>query len=124
MIIAFDDDGSFRRHHPGLTVQLGVGKRAIIISENLFMSRHGQRPDPARSATLPIVLYGAGSPLLADYEETCRRSGLNVVAIVKNIECPSFALDPGKLLELSAASRELFDHNVAIPLFTPGNRRK
>src|SRR4051812_2585231 len=127
MIIAFDNDGNFRRHQRGLSVQVGVGKRAVILSENLFMRRQGQHPGRAPVAISPcpsIVLYGAGSPLLVDYEETCRRCGLEIVAIVKNIECPSCTSDPAKVLELSAASRELFDHDVAIPLFTPGNRRK
>ncbi|HEY0569887.1 MAG TPA: DapH/DapD/GlmU-related protein [Xanthobacteraceae bacterium] len=58
-----------------------------------------------------------------DYEETCLRNGLAVVAIIKNFEGQSFASDVEKVVEVSLAGRELFRHSVAIPLFTPGHRR-
>jgi sugar O-acyltransferase (sialic acid O-acetyltransferase NeuD family) len=68
------------------------------------------------------VLYGAGSSILVDFEETCGRLGEELVAIVDNIGGPSFALDPGKIIALDDFAGELRSHPLSVALFTPRHR--
>ena len=37
-----------------------------------------------------VVLFGVGSPLVIDLEETCARLGMDVVAAVQNVEGPVY----------------------------------
>ena len=67
-----------------------------------------------------IVLFGAGSPVVVEMEETCRRLGWAVRAIVRNVEGPDFAGDAGLVCGVEGLRLE---GAVAVPLFTPGNRR-
>jgi sugar O-acyltransferase (sialic acid O-acetyltransferase NeuD family) len=69
-----------------------------------------------------IVLFGVGSPLVADYEETCRRLGVAIAAAVRN--------RPGETYVTAVPTIELRELNEHIratpclcPLFTPANRR-
>lgn len=70
-----------------------------------------------------IVLYGAGSPVLVDAEESCIRNGLQIVAIVQNLDGESFALHAEKVIPLNSVTTEHLLHTVTIPLFTPGHRK-
>ena len=70
-----------------------------------------------------IILYGAGSPVLVDAEETCIRCGLEIVAIVHNFGESTFAIHTEKILALSEVTLELLKFSVTIPLFTPGHRK-
>jgi len=70
--------------------------------------------------TLSVVLFGAGSPIVVDVEESCARRGWRIVAVVKNVDGPDYASDP-KLL-VSAGAARLGDHPVVLPLFGPANR--
>lgn len=69
-----------------------------------------------------IVLYGAGSPILGDVEETCRRLGRTIEAVVQNI-AEAGPLEPGRPIvrpdELTAERLKLC---FAIPLFGAANR--
>lgn len=70
-----------------------------------------------------IVLYGAGSPVLVDAEETCIRCGMQIVAIVQNIDGESFATHAEKVLPLVSVTQEHLSHTVTITLFTPAHRK-
>ena len=69
-----------------------------------------------------IILYGAGSPILGDVEETCRRLGRTVEAVVQNI-AEAGPPEPGRPIvrpdELTAEQLKL---SFAIPLFGAANR--
>jgi sugar O-acyltransferase (sialic acid O-acetyltransferase NeuD family) len=77
---------------------------------------------PRRSAQR-IVLYGVGSPLIIDAEESCARAGIEIVAGVRNVEGPSYLtaavriLTPGELTDAERACA------ILVVLFTPGHRR-
>jgi UDP-3-O-[3-hydroxymyristoyl] glucosamine N-acyltransferase len=71
-----------------------------------------------------VVLYGSGSSLIVDVEETCRRCGLLVAAIIKNVEGDDRCLDRTKLVRLSEASPQLLSLPIIIPLFAPANRKQ
>ena len=69
-----------------------------------------------------IILYGAGSPILGDVEDTCRRLGRTIEAVVQNI-ADAVPVEPGRRIirhvELTAAQLKLC---FAFPLFGPANR--
>jgi sugar O-acyltransferase (sialic acid O-acetyltransferase NeuD family) len=70
-----------------------------------------------------IVLYGVGSPLVVEYEETCRRLGIAVVAAVRNRrEFPAWQAHSAvtELEDVTSAHREV---GCVCPFFTPENRR-
>ena len=71
---------------------------------------------------MPIVIYGIGSPIVADVAETCRRLSLPVAAWVRNIEGPTFAPDGTAIVAADDVAGELLTHEFLVPLFTPGHR--
>lgn len=71
----------------------------------------------------PIVLFGAGSPVIVDVEESCRRLGLGIRAIVQNTHGPIWTQNPSLVVSLDRTSRNVFDSEVLVPLFRPVNRR-
>lgn len=70
-----------------------------------------------------IVLYGAGSPVLVDAEETCARLGWQIAAIVQNFKGESFAIQAERVLPLVSVTPEHLSYTVTIPLFTPAHRK-
>jgi len=70
-----------------------------------------------------IVIYGAGSPVVADIEESIARAGLTVIAAVRNVPGDVYLLDRSCLVELADLSRETTDSPFIVPLFGPGNRQ-
>lgn len=70
-----------------------------------------------------IVLFGAGSAVIVDVEQSCRRLGLAVAAVIRNREGPVFASRPEQVVAAAAAPPALFALGVALPLFTPANRQ-
>lgn len=72
---------------------------------------------------MSLVLFGVGSPLIVEYEETCRRLGIVIVAAVRNRAGEVF-LSPGpRLVEAGLIDAGLLEVACLCPLFTPGNRR-
>lgn len=70
-----------------------------------------------------VVLYGAGSPLIVDYEESLFRARLKIAAVVKNFDGAAFNTEPSDILrpsELEAAQTGL---PFLVPLFGPANRQ-
>lgn len=70
-----------------------------------------------------IVIYGAGSSIVVDFEETCLRNGLDVAAIVKNHGDESWAIKAEKVVGLDRFKEAFLDYALAVALFTPGNRK-
>ena len=71
----------------------------------------------------PIVLFGAGSAVIVEVEESCRRLGRPVAAIVQNTADPTWAQDPSLVVPLDELDGGLFEYDVLVPLFRPANRR-
>jgi acetyltransferase-like isoleucine patch superfamily enzyme len=71
----------------------------------------------------PIVLFGAGSAVIVDVEESCRRMGRSVAAIVQNTAGTTWAQDPSLVVPLEELDGGLFEYDVLVPLFRPANRR-
>lgn len=70
-----------------------------------------------------LVIYGAGSSIVVDVEESCNRSGINIVAIVRNYGEDCHAIDKDKAVELARFRDEFSGYPLVVALFAPGNRK-
>lgn len=71
-----------------------------------------------------VVIYGVGSPIVVDVQESLMRAGVAVAAAVRNMDCEVRLLDgvtPIAPAELTPAVLAL---SFMAPFFTPGNRQK
>jgi sugar O-acyltransferase (sialic acid O-acetyltransferase NeuD family) len=71
---------------------------------------------------VPIVLFGSGSSTIVEVEETCLRLGLDIAAIVKNVDGPDYALARERLVKSDEIAPELSACPYLVPIFTPGHR--
>jgi serine acetyltransferase len=69
-----------------------------------------------------VILFGAGSPVIVDVEESCARQGWTIAAAVRNVEGPVYASASVACVEATPALR-LDSHPVLLPLFSPANRQ-
>lgn len=70
-----------------------------------------------------LILFAAGSSIIVEIEETCRRLGLEVAAVVRNVPGASFALAASRVIEREEITAAHIDLPVVIPLFGPGHRQ-
>lgn len=70
-----------------------------------------------------LILFAVGSPLIVDYEETCQRLGVQIVAGIQNRAGDVFLSDPWRLRQLSEVGDTLRAVPCLCPLFSPHNRR-
>ena len=71
-----------------------------------------------------LVLYGVGSPLVADAQEACARGAIGIVAGVANVEGRVWVDDTVRVVRAEQIDAELTMHPVACVLFTPAWRRR
>jgi hypothetical protein len=71
-----------------------------------------------------LVLYGVGSPLVADAQEACARAGIEIVAGVANVEGRTWIEAPVRVVQAAQVDAALTIHPVACVLFTPAWRRR
>ena len=76
-----------------------------------------------RKLSKKAVLFGAGSSIIVDIEETCLRCKIEVVAIVSNYNCKSHAIHSEKIIALENYDPEFKKYSFVFPLFTPGHRK-
>lgn len=70
-----------------------------------------------------LILFGVGSPLTVDVEESCWRLGIRSLVGVRNVPGPIFMSESLRVLgvdELTDVERSM---PCLIPIFTPGHRR-
>jgi len=70
-----------------------------------------------------IVIFGIGSPLAIDLEESCARLGIEIAAAVRNVPGPSYVSDRLRVVEADSMDRELTTLPFVLPMFTPSHRR-
>jgi sugar O-acyltransferase (sialic acid O-acetyltransferase NeuD family) len=70
-----------------------------------------------------LVLFAAGSSVIVEMEETCRRLGVEVAAIVRNVPGASFALAADRVIDVADITQAHIALPAAIPLFGPGHRQ-
>jgi hypothetical protein len=69
---------------------------------------------------MPIVIYGVGSPIVADVAETCRRLALTVVAWVRNVEGPAHAPADARVIAARDIAPDLTAHDFLVRCSRPG----
>lgn len=77
---------------------------------------------PDASAT-GIVLFGIGSPLVVEYEETCARLGLKIAGAVRNRPGPAYVRDKTTIIGEGEFPPALLRVPCLCPMFSPNNRR-
>src|SRR5579863_8472324 len=70
-----------------------------------------------------LLLFGVGSPLVVEYEETCHRLGLSSPIGIQNQEGEVYLSDLTQLQQCDAIDAELLSHPCLCPFFTPSNRQ-
>lgn len=68
------------------------------------------------------VMFGVGSPIIVDVEESASRAGWTIVMAVRNVPGPVYS-DPA-IPSIDADDPIWIGHDVLIPLFGPVNRRR
>ena len=71
---------------------------------------------------MSVVLFGCGSRMIVDVEESCARLGLEIAAIVKNVEGPDYALSDGRVVKADNVDPAIKCCQYVVPFFTPGHR--
>ncbi|AHJ69066.1 LbetaH domain-containing protein [Granulibacter bethesdensis] len=71
-----------------------------------------------------LALFGAGSALAVDVEESCRRNGINLRVLVRNTEHTAHPDVEAPSITLEEITDDLIGTEWLIPLFTPANRKK
>jgi len=71
---------------------------------------------------MKIVLFGVRSPLVADYEETCTRAGIDVAAAVNIDDAPPRLIDRSLLVDVSALDERHRDIACIACAFHPARR--
>jgi sugar O-acyltransferase (sialic acid O-acetyltransferase NeuD family) len=72
---------------------------------------------------MSLVLYGIGSPLVVDYEESCARLGLTIRGAVKNVAGPIHTISAVPVFLADELPESLLPYPYIVPIFTPGRRR-
>lgn len=69
-----------------------------------------------------VILFGVGSPILVDYEETLHRLGGSIAAGIKNREGATYLPDGVAILAASELDDRIRSIPFLVPLFTPAHR--
>ena len=72
---------------------------------------------------LKVILFGIGSTLTVDIEETCGRLGIEIVAAIRNVDGPVCYSDLSRVHSVEYMPEICKSLPVVIPLFTPGYRK-
>jgi len=78
----------------------------------------------ARVNAARIVLWGVGSPLVADVEESCARAGVAIAAGVRNVDAPVATTAAVRVIGPDALTDDERALPFLVPLFTPGHRAR
>src|SRR5881394_1000126 len=71
-----------------------------------------------------VVIYGTGSPVLADVEESLLRAGIGVCAAVRNVPGESYFSRSECVLSPEAVRAHVKSIPFLAPFFTPANRQQ
>jgi len=71
-----------------------------------------------------VVIYGVGSPLVVDAQESLMRAGVTIVAAVCNMDCEVRLLEGVTAIGASDLTAKLLRLPFLAPFFRPANRQK
>jgi sugar O-acyltransferase (sialic acid O-acetyltransferase NeuD family) len=70
-----------------------------------------------------VVIYGVGSPIVVDVQESLMRAGVAIAAAVRNIQCEVRLLDGVAAIEPAQLTTGVLALPFLAPFFTPANRQ-
>jgi sugar O-acyltransferase (sialic acid O-acetyltransferase NeuD family) len=70
-----------------------------------------------------VILFGVGSGLIVDYEESCARAGIEIAAAVQNRPGACYIAKQRRMIVPAEIGGDLLDVPYLCPLFTPANRK-
>jgi len=70
-----------------------------------------------------VVIYGIGSPIVVDVEESLFRAGIGVYAGVQNRPGETFLSNTALIIQPDAVTDQIRACPFLVPMFTPGNRQ-
>jgi bifunctional N-acetylglucosamine-1-phosphate-uridyltransferase/glucosamine-1-phosphate-acetyltransferase GlmU-like protein len=70
---------------------------------------------------MSVTLFGVGSPIVVDVEESCLRAGWSIEMAVRNVPPPVYVSDVLSVREVTPGL--VLSGPVLLPLFSPANRR-
>jgi sugar O-acyltransferase (sialic acid O-acetyltransferase NeuD family) len=73
-------------------------------------------------SSMPVIMYGVGSPGVPELAETCARLQLEVAAWIRNVDGPVFLPRGVVATAVSELDPSLRKHPFVLPQFTPGHR--
>ena len=71
-----------------------------------------------------VILFGVGSPIVVDFEESLHRAGQPIAAGVRNRPGPHYMSDDVRILSPEQLRTGLLPLLFLVPLFTPGYRQE
>jgi sugar O-acyltransferase (sialic acid O-acetyltransferase NeuD family) len=71
-----------------------------------------------------VIVFGIGSPLLADVEESLHRSGLDIVAGIRNRPGTAYLSEDTQSRRPDEITAEMMDLPFLVPIFTPAYRQE
>ena len=71
-----------------------------------------------------VVIYGVGSPIVADVQESLSRAGVALAAAVRNMDCEVRLLEGVTPVAPAELTAEMLALPFLAPFFTPANRQK
>jgi UDP-3-O-[3-hydroxymyristoyl] glucosamine N-acyltransferase len=69
----------------------------------------------------PVTLFGVGSPIIVDVEESCLRAGWTIAVGLRNVPPPVYSSDAVPVRTVTSGLR--LSGPILLPLFSPANRR-
>jgi sugar O-acyltransferase (sialic acid O-acetyltransferase NeuD family) len=77
-----------------------------------------------RAAGNSLVLFGVGSLVVVDVEESARRAGFEIAAAIHNVPGEAAVLDRSRLVAHTAVPLAALELPFLVPLFKPQNRQR
>jgi sugar O-acyltransferase (sialic acid O-acetyltransferase NeuD family) len=77
-----------------------------------------------RAAGNSLVLFGVGSLVVVDIEESARRAGFEIAAAIHNVPGEAAVLDRSRLVPHTAVPLAALELPFLVPLFNPQNRQR
>jgi sugar O-acyltransferase (sialic acid O-acetyltransferase NeuD family) len=70
-----------------------------------------------------IVLYGIGSPVVVDVEESLARARVSVTAAVRNVDGDTWTMGDHRIIGRTELEPDILADPFFVPLFAPGHRQ-
>src|SRR6187399_3278493 len=70
-----------------------------------------------------VVLYGVGSPVVVDVEESLSRARVSVTVAVRNVDGEAWTIGGHRIVDLTGLSPDILADPFVVPLFAPGYRQ-